>query len=68
MNILIFGATSAIAQAVAVRYAAAENRFYLVARNAGKSWRRCIGGLSIPAPARLKRREPTWPDSKIIRH
>ncbi len=36
MNILIFGATSAIAQAVAMRYAAAENRFYLVARNGEK--------------------------------
>ncbi|MYA67355.1 MAG: SDR family oxidoreductase [Gammaproteobacteria bacterium] len=36
MNILIFGAISAIAQAVAVRYAAAENRFYLVARNGEK--------------------------------
>ncbi len=33
MNILIFGATSAIAAAVAARYAAAENRFYLIARN-----------------------------------
>ncbi len=36
MNILIFGATSAIAQAVATRYAAAENRFYLIARNGEK--------------------------------
>ncbi|MXZ32799.1 MAG: SDR family NAD(P)-dependent oxidoreductase [Gammaproteobacteria bacterium] len=36
MNILIFGATSTIAQAVAMRYAAAENRFYLVARNGEK--------------------------------
>ncbi len=36
MNILIFGATSAIAQAVAARYAAAENRFYLIARNGEK--------------------------------
>ena len=36
MNILIFGATSAIAQAAAVRYAAADNRFYLIARNGEK--------------------------------
>ena len=36
MNILIFGATSAIAQAVAARYAAVENRFYLIARNEEK--------------------------------
>jgi len=36
MNILIFGATSAIAQAVAMRYAGSENRFYLVARNGEK--------------------------------
>lgn len=36
MNILIFGATSAIAEAVAARYAAAENRFYLVARDGEK--------------------------------
>ena len=33
MNILIFGATSAIAEAVATRYAIAENRLYLIARN-----------------------------------
>ncbi len=33
MNILIFGATSAIAGAVAQRYASAGNRFALVARN-----------------------------------
>ena len=36
MNILIFGASSAIAQAVAMRYAAAESRFYLIARNGQK--------------------------------
>lgn len=36
MNILIFGATSAIAQAVAMRYAGSENRFYLIARNGEK--------------------------------
>ncbi len=34
MNILIFGATSAIAQAVARRYAKRGARFFLVARNA----------------------------------
>ena len=33
MNILIFGATSAIAGAVAARYATAENRFFLIARD-----------------------------------
>ena len=33
MNILIFGATSAIAEAVAARYATGENRFFLIARN-----------------------------------
>lgn len=33
MNILIFGATSAIAQAVALRYASTGNSFFLVARN-----------------------------------
>ncbi len=36
MNILIFGATSAIAGAVARRYASAGNRFVLVARNEAK--------------------------------
>ena len=36
MNILIFGATSAIAAAVAERYAGADNRLYLVARNEDK--------------------------------
>jgi short-subunit dehydrogenase len=36
MNILIFGATSAIAQAVARRYADAEGRFVLVARDSVK--------------------------------
>jgi len=36
MNILIFGATSAIAQAVAMRYASAGNRFVLVARDERK--------------------------------
>ncbi len=36
MNILIFGATSAIAQSVAMRYASAGNRFVLVARDEGK--------------------------------
>ena len=36
MNILIFGATSAIAAAVAERYASADNRLYLVARNEDK--------------------------------
>ena len=36
MNILIFGATSAIAEAVAMRYAEGGNRFVLVARNAEK--------------------------------
>ena len=36
MNILIFGASSAIAQAVAIRYAGSKNRFYLVARNGEK--------------------------------
>lgn len=35
-NILIFGATSAIAQATAQRYAAQGARFYLLARNAAK--------------------------------
>ena len=33
MNILIFGATSAIAEAVAARYATGGNRFFLIARN-----------------------------------
>ena len=36
MNILIFGATSAIAEAVATRCATAENRLYLIARNKEK--------------------------------
>ena len=36
MNILIFGATSAIAEAVAACYATAENRFFLIARNSEK--------------------------------
>ena len=36
MNILIFGATSAIAEAVAARYAVAGNRFFLIARNSEK--------------------------------
>ncbi len=36
MNILVFGATSAIAEAIAARYAAAENRFFLIARNGEK--------------------------------
>ena len=36
MNILIFGATSAIAEAVAARYATTGNRFFLVARNSEK--------------------------------
>lgn len=36
MNILIFGATSAIAEAVAAHYAIAENRLYLIARNSEK--------------------------------
>lgn len=36
MNILIVGATSAIAQATARRYAKAGNRLFLVARNADK--------------------------------
>jgi len=36
MNILIFGATSAIAQAVAMRYASAGNRFVLIARDESK--------------------------------
>ncbi len=53
MNILIFGATSAIAQAVATRYAAAENRFHLIARNGEKlaSLRRRLndGGSEVTA-------------------
>ena len=36
MNVLILGATSAIAQAVATRYASAGNRFVLVARDERK--------------------------------
>lgn len=36
MNILIFGATSAIAEAVAARYATGGNRFFLIARNSEK--------------------------------
>ena len=36
MNILIFGATSAIAEAVAARYATGVNRFFLIARNSEK--------------------------------
>lgn len=36
MNILIFGATSAIAEAVAARYATTGNRFFLIARNSEK--------------------------------
>lgn len=36
MNILIFGATSAIAEAVAARYATGGNRLFLIARNSEK--------------------------------
>jgi len=35
-NVLIFGATSAIARAVALRYAAREDRLFIVGRNADK--------------------------------
>ena len=35
-NVLIFGATSAIAQAVALRYAARGDRLYVVGRNPAK--------------------------------